>query len=180
MLSGDMVNLRPLSMDDLPARLEMVNNPEVQRVTVGCTVDQNTLNDLKAWLKLVSQDPFSMQWAVETKDGKYIGDIDLHSINVIRGEAWISPMIGDPDYMQNPAYRREAIALAAQYAFQEKNIERLAIDLPDVDEQGLHILDEMGFRRVEEMEFDMLTGVKTVTLELHPQDMKPPLRQMRA
>ena len=153
-------------------RLEMVNDPEVQRLYVGAIVDQNTRFDMESWYYSLKEDPFSEQWAIETKDGTYIGDIDLHSVHVIKGEAWISPMIGDLSLNENPAYRREAIQLIAEYAFREHGVERLQIDLPSTDLQGLQILQELGFEVIEETEFDFIHDVQTVTLVVTPQTLR--------
>lgn len=137
--------------------------------TIGLKIDPNTEEDIESWLELVSQDPYSEQWSIDTRDGKYIGDIDIHSIHVVWGEAWISPMIGDLDYIADHEYRREAMVLVATYLFHKKGITRLLIDIPSIDRQGINIVQELGFQQVEEMELDVLTGVKTVTFELRPQ-----------
>jgi len=170
-LTGTFVDLRPLEESDLDRRLEMVNNDEVQKIYIGRTVDKNTKFDLESWYHSLKEDPFSEQWAIDTKDGTYVGDIDLHSIHVIRGEAWISPMIGDLELNENPAYRREAIELIANYAFEEREVERLQIDVPSTDRQGLDILKELGFAVIEETEFDFIHDVQTVTLLVTPQTL---------
>lgn len=172
-LTGQFVDLRPLCEDDLEERLEMVNNREVQKLYIGAPADQNTKFDLENWFYSLQEDPFSEQWAIETKDGKYIGDIDLHSIHVIRGEAWISPMVGDMDLVENPAYRREAVELITAYAFNHLEIETVQIDIPSTDRQGIETLKELGFTINEETDFDFIHDVQTVTLAVTPQTLQP-------
>lgn len=167
-LDGKFVDLRPLLESDLDRRLEMVNDREVQKLYIGVAADTNTKFDMESWFYALQEDAFSEQWAIETKDGKYIGDIDLHSINVIKGEAWISPMIGDLEFTLTPAYRREAIELIAEYAFASHGIEKLLIDIPSTDRQCLEILDELGFVIIEESQFDFIHDVQTVTLAVTP------------
>lgn len=167
-LDGKFVTLRPLLESDLDRRLEMVNDREVQKLYIGVVGDTNTKFDMESWYYALQEDKFSEQWAIETKDGKYIGDIDLHSINVIKGEAWISPLIGDLEFVAVPSYRREAIELIADYAFAKHGVERLLIDIPSTDRQGIEILQELGFVVIEETEFDFIHDVQTVTLELTP------------
>jgi len=171
-LTGQFVDLRPLAESDLPERLEMINDPKVQELYIGTLADKNTMFDLENWYHALKEDPFSEQWAIETKDGKYIGDIDLHSVNVIKGEAWISPMIGRLEFTESPAYRREAIQLITEYAFRHHGIEKLQIDLPSTDKQGLEILRELGFEVVEESEFDFIHEVQTVTLAVKPETFR--------
>lgn len=167
-LTGKFVDLRPLAESDLPERLEMVNDPKVQELYIGALADKNTMLDLENWFHALKEDPFSEQWAIETKDGQYIGDVDLHSLNVIKGEAWISPMIGRLEFTESPAYRREAIELITAYAFERHGIEKLQVDLPSTDKQGLQILQELGYEIIEESEFDFIHEVQTVTLAVTP------------
>lgn len=172
-LTGKFVDLRPLSESDLARRLEMVNHPDVQRLYIGALADQNTPFDMESWFHSLQEDPFSEQWAIETKDGKYIGDIDLHSIHVIKGEAWISPMIGDLEFTVTPAYRREAIWLITDYALVEHGVERVMIDMPSTDRQGIEIVKELGFTVIEETEFDFIHDVQTVTLQVTAETLQP-------
>src|SRR5690606_38965116 len=147
---------------------------------IGAPGDTNTRFDMQRWGDALQEDPVSEQWAIETKDGEYIGDIDLHSIHVIRGEAWITPMVGDLRYLTTPDYRREAIALITEYAFSHHGVEKLLIDIPSTDQQGLEILRELGFAVVEEMLFDFLHDVYTVTMAVTPATFRRPSRARRA
>lgn len=171
-LIGTFVDLRPLAETDLDRRLEMVNDDEVQTLYIGARADKNTRFDMETWFHALKEDQFSEQWAIVTKDGKYIGDIDLHSIHVIKGEAWISPMIGDLDFVKTPTYRKEAIELICAYAFEQHDVQRVQIDIPSTDMQGLEVLDELGFKVIEESEFDFIHDVQTVTLALGRGELK--------
>jgi hypothetical protein len=64
--------------------------------------------------------------------------------------------------------------LIAAYAFREKSVDRLSIDLPDNDTQGIQLLTELGFRQEDEAGSDLLTGVETITMELVPADLVQP------
>src|SRR5690606_41821701 len=94
-LRGENIRLRPLRREDLPRRLEMVNDPEVQRLRVGVPADQNTLEDLEMWVYLVSQGPPSELWAVATADGPYVRDIDFHSIHEVPVGAGVPVLLGE-------------------------------------------------------------------------------------
>lgn len=168
-IHGLWVDLRPLRREDLAKRLEMANNPDVQRMTVGVLADESSKADMENWFFMMGHDPYSEQWAVLNKSGEYIGDIDFHSIHVMPGEAWISPMIGHPAAMKEAQYRREAIALIAAYAFSEKQVQKLCIDVPNTDQQGIDILTSLGFELTEETLFEIFTNTKILTYELRPE-----------
>lgn len=171
LLQGVSVSLRPLEREDLTERIKMVNDPEVQRFTIGMPADENTEFDILSWYQMVSEDPYSEQWAIVC-NGRYIGDIDLHSIGVMGDEAWMSPMFGDPNTRENSDVQREAFRLIAEYAFQEKGVAALRIDIPDVDQVGIRALEELGFELEEAFEFDMFTGAQTLTYSVTPSTLR--------
>ena len=169
---GRGVRLRPLRREDLPKRLDMINDPEVQRLWIGVPADQNTLEDLEIWFYLVNQDPYSEQWAIEAPDGRYIGDIDLYSINQARKEAAMSVMLGDKAYWPADA-RRDILVTALRYALEDKGLRRITMEVPDSDREGLQLLQELGFRVVDEYELDIFEGVNELTLELLAENFNP-------
>lgn len=165
MPGGSGIRLRRLTRDDLERRLEMVNDPELQRLNIGVPADPNTLEELQSWFHMLSEDPYSEQWAIETAEGRYIGDFDLHSIDAARGRAWLSSYFGDKDYLGDDV-RREAYEAILRYALHDKGLSRITITLPTTDRQGIALLEDLGFRAVEEAELDIFEGVNEVTLDL--------------
>lgn len=172
MIRGKQFRLRPLTMDDMPARVEMVNDPEAQTLWVGVPADKNTLEDMESWFWMLSQGPASEQWAIETSDGRYVGDIDLHSIDEIRQEAWFTPMWGDP-VCRTAEARHDILVTFIRYAFEEKGLRRLSIQIADSDPVGVELLQKLGFTIVDRVEFDFLEQVDELTLQLNAADFRP-------
>src|SRR5690554_3214175 len=168
-LQGRRVRLRPLRKEDLPRRLEMINDPQVQELWIGVPADKNTLDDVEMWWYLLQEGPPSEQWAIETEDGRYVGDIDFHSIDEARKEAWFTPMFGEKSLFDEE-YRRDILETFLRYAIEEKGMRRLSIQIADSDEVGVRLLQELGFRIVDRMEFDILEGVDELTMELDAED----------
>lgn len=171
-LESEQFRLRPLTKEDLPARLEMVNNPDVQTLWVGVPADRNTMEDMESWFWLVQQGPASEQWAIETKAGRYVGDIDLHSLDTVRKEAWFTPMWGDPVCHPAPA-RREILRTFIEYVFAEKDVQRLSIQIADSDPVGVALLQELGFKVVDQSQLDYLEDVNELMMQLEAGDYKP-------
>lgn len=165
LLYGQYVVLRPLTREDLERRLQWVNDPEVQKAWVGVTTAPNAPEDMRAWFHLVSEDPLSEQWAIELGGTGYAGDIDLHSIDPVRKEAWITPLFGASEVRQ-PAVRRDALATIARYAFDDKQLESLWAQIPDTDGETIAALQELGFEQVEQTLLDFIEGVNELTLVL--------------
>lgn len=172
MLEGEQFRLRTLTKEDLPARLEMVNDEKVQTLWVGVPADKNTLEDMESWFWMLGQGPPSEQWAVETKAGRYVGDIDLHSVDTVRKEAWFTPMWGDP--VCHPAEaRRDILRTFVQYVLAEKDVSRLSIQIADSDPVGVQVLQELGFRIVDRVQFDFLEDIDELTLQLDAGEFAP-------
>lgn len=168
-LQGERICLRPLERGDLPRRLEMVNDPAVKRLMTGVSADDTSEMDMYIWFDLYSDDPFSEQWAILTETGTYIGDIDLHSIGVLGNEAWINPLFGSEAVWNDYELRLEVLAIVARYAFEEKGVDAVHIDIPDVDTVGIRILQELGFEETDTYDLDMFTGVQLHTFSVTPE-----------
>lgn len=172
MLQGKQFRLRPLTMEDMPARLEMINDEEAQTLWIGVPADKNTLEDMQSWFWMLGEGPASEQWAVETGDGRYVGDIDLHSIDGVRKEAWFTPMWGDPICRTEEA-RQDILTTFLRYVFDEKDVERLSIQIADSDPVGVDLLQKLGFDVVDKVEFDFLEQINELTMQLDKTNFRP-------
>ncbi len=171
-ITGRGCRLRPLRRDDLPRRLEMINDPDVQRLWHGVPGDPNTLEDLQVWYHMVKEDPYSEQWAIETPDGRYVGDVDLHSIDRVRREAALSVMLGDKACWAGE-FRRDVLVTTLRYALEDKGLQRITMEVPGNDEVGLRLLQELGFRIIDRIELDFIEGIEELTLALDAPDFSP-------
>jgi len=171
-LFGKHVVLRPLTRDDLDLRLKWVNDPEVQRMSVGITTSGNDEYDMRVWFHMVSEDPLSEQWAVELADaqGVYAGDVDLHSI--MGGEATISPLFADPRIRPRPM-RQDVLETILRYGFEQKGLQTVWAQIPDTDRDTLAVMEQLGFERVEVALLDFIEGVSEVTLRLDRAVFRP-------
>lgn len=170
-LKGARVRLRPLREADLPERLVMNNDPDVQIRTVGEKVGASRLSDLQDWWRTLSADSHGQLWAVETRDGVYIGDLDLHSIGLqppgAPRHAWINPFFGRKEYWI-PELEKEACSLLLDYARDVLHLQQVSMELL-ATEPLVPILRSLGFVQTE-----CLTGgaggidVLTLTLDLRP------------
>lgn len=168
-LSGRRVRLRCLSEADLPARLAMTNDPEVQLATVGMTVGERTPYDIRSWFRTLAQDPQSRQVAMEDETGRYIGDFDVHSIDPVHDEAWVEPMLGDPVLRrQGPdaaaAYLADGLETLLAYLFGEMGLERVMVECLSTNPVLHRVLESLGF--TEQGQIDHLNGVVSHVMEL--------------
>lgn len=165
-LQGDRVRLRPLERSDLPERLRMVNDPVVKRLSTGVSADDTSELDMYVWFDMYSEDPYSEQWAIEDDAGRYVGDIDLHSIGVMGNEAWINSLFGSEALWSDRALRTDVMRVILQYAFRQKGVDAVHIDIPDLDTVGIAVLKELGFEQTDTYDLDMFTGVQLHTFSV--------------
>jgi RimJ/RimL family protein N-acetyltransferase len=64
------------------------------------------------------------QFAIETKEGKHIGNCTYYGINSDKGEAELGIMIGDRAYWDK-GYGTDAIAALLEYVFEKTKLHRL-------------------------------------------------------
>jgi len=155
-LPNGRVKLRPLRQEDLPARLAMSNDPEVQRRTLGDEIgEDSSLADMENWFKTLAADRHAELWAVETNDGIYIGDIDLHSIGMQPPgqprQAWINPFFGNKEYW-NRGLEKDALAAIITHARADLGIEKLSLEIMESDRAMVEAAQELGFRLEERVE----------------------------
>lgn len=171
-LEGKRVRLRPLERSDLPARLKMVNDPAVQRFSTGVRGDETSETDMYIWFDLYSEDPYSEQWAIVDHEGRFLGDMDLHSIGVMGNEAWLIPMFADESLWNDQSIRTEAMELILRYVFEQKGVDAVHIDVPSTDAVGIEILKALGFERTDAFELDVFNHVWQYTYSVTPEMLR--------
>lgn len=155
-LFGERVRLRPLRREDLPERLALEADPEVQLRTLGEeTGEVSGLAGLEEWFSVLAGDPRSEQWAVEADDGTYIGDLDLHSIGLQPpGEpchAWLNAFFGRREYWGR-GLEEDAVRTLLVHARRDLGVERISTEILETDSDLLRVLERVGFRLEERLE----------------------------
>ena len=79
------------------------------------------------------------------EDDRLVGFARLHRIGWTNGYASIQLGIGDPADRRK-GYGREALSLLLRYAFEELNLYRLAVQIPEYNQPGLALFQEAGFQ----------------------------------
>ncbi|BAS25899.1 GNAT family N-acetyltransferase [Limnochorda pilosa] len=169
-LHGRLVRLRPLRVEDMTLRTLWSNDPETHRRTLGVEVDPRTEEDLRRWFATLAHDPRSEQWAIELPDAGYVGDLDLHGINPVAREAWVIPFVGEPR-ARRPEVLEDALRTLAGYAFREKELDRLQVEVLDQDPDTADVLRKMGFQHVDAI--DNMNGTHSLIFEIERAGLKP-------
>lgn len=98
MLSGEKVNLRLLRDDDLERRVAWLNDAETVSLFTGVRSGKPyDLSDAARWRHNLEADTTAMIWAIETKDDRHIGDVDIHSVDRFYRSGKLTILIGAKD-----------------------------------------------------------------------------------
>ena len=86
----------------------------------------------------------SRRFAIETLDGKHIGNCSFYNINKTRGEAELGIMIGDHAYW-NKGYGTDAVTLLLNYIFGETRLKRVHLKTLETNRRAQECFRKCGF-----------------------------------
>lgn len=148
-LAGEKVNLRPLRDDDLWGRVEWLNDAEILKLFTG-TVPSRTysISDAERWRRNLEADISTIVWAIDTKTGRHIGDIDLHSIDHGAHTAKLTILIGDRAFW-NDGYGSDTIRTVLLFAFLSMSLWTLTLRVYDFNLRAVRCYERCGFKRID-------------------------------
>ena len=96
MIEGKKVNLRALEKDDIKKAIKWINDPEV--IKYLSMVFPISMAEEEKWFDDYLKRKDDKIFAIDTKDGKYIGNIGLHKMDWINRKVMLGIMIGEKEY----------------------------------------------------------------------------------
>jgi RimJ/RimL family protein N-acetyltransferase len=146
-ISGEKVSLRPLRNDDLAHRVEWLDDSETMFLFTGIRPGRGyKMSDAERWRKSVEADPLAKVWAVETKDGFHIGDVDLHDIDRSNHSARLTILIGD-EGSRNQGYGTDAVRTILRHAFTSLGLASVSLRVCDFNARAVRCYEKCGFVR---------------------------------
>jgi RimJ/RimL family protein N-acetyltransferase len=84
------------------------------------------------------------RFAIETLDGKYIGNCGYYNVDNLQKETEIGIMIGDREYW-GKGYGSDAVATLVRYIFQEVGLERIRLYTLTTNVRAQRCFEKCGF-----------------------------------
>jgi RimJ/RimL family protein N-acetyltransferase len=143
-LTGDKVRLRPKRLRDA------LNDYQWRKDAELCRLDatQPTNSSFEDYLKLAAGAPScssqSCHFAIETLDGKHIGNCSYFGIDEANGDAEIGIMIGDKAYW-NRCYGTYAMRTVLNYIFSQTSLKRIHLKTLDWNIRAQKCFEKCGF-----------------------------------
>lgn len=144
-ITGKMVRLRPLTIMDLPKMAVWNGDDEVQ-VFVDCNLP-DSLSELERWFYENVPNRHYQIFAIETHDGRVIGDLELDHINWNKQEAEIRIRIGDKESW-GKGYGTEALQRMLEYCFREKSFKRIYLRVYQFNRRAIRCYLKNGFKQI--------------------------------
>ena len=145
MIEGKLVNVRASEMTDLERLCRWINDREVTRFV--SMRYQMSLAAEEAWLRgrtsaLMAYGDVS--FAIETKDGRHIGNCGLHQATPENRAASLGIMIGEKDCWSQ-GYGSDAVRTLMRFGFDEMNLHRIELHVYDFNERAIAAYRRCGF-----------------------------------
>lgn len=148
-LAGNKVHLRAMNNDDLKRRTNWMNDAETMRFFAGVPpIREYLIGDAKRWRCDTEADPYTIIWAIESIDGRHIGDVDLHGIDYNARSAKLAILIGDKEYW-NKGCGTDTIRTILRYAFTKLCLETVHLKVFNFNSRAIRCYEKCGFIRLE-------------------------------
>lgn len=145
MIEGTRVNLRAIEMTDLERCQRWINDREVtrhlaMRYPISMAAEET-------WLRELTSKPMSFDaviFAIETKEGRHIGNLDLRDVQSENRASMLGIMIGERDCWSQ-GYGSDAVRTLLAFAFDEMNLNRVELHVFDDNERAIACYVKCGF-----------------------------------
>jgi RimJ/RimL family protein N-acetyltransferase len=161
-VAGDKVRLRDKKLSDVRNDYTWQTDPELIELDAA---ESLTMSFPTYLLEYATQIHYcaGRRFAVETADGKHIGNCTYYDVNEDRGEAELGIMIGDRDYW-NKGYGTDAVAALVNHIFLNTKLERIHLKTLDWNLRAQRCFEKCGFKSCGRLYHD---GYSFVVMELY-------------
>ncbi len=164
MISGTKIRLRNKKLSDARNDYTWQTDAELAQLDATPVLSSGFTEYLLdyAW-GLRFSSPTRRRFAIETIDGKHIGNCSYYDINETEGEAELGIMIGNRDYWDKD-YGTDAVITLINYVFQQTNLNRIYLKTLDSNARAQKCFKKCGFTPHGHMARD---GYNFVLMELY-------------
>ncbi len=164
MIIGTKIKLRRKGLTDAPNDYTWRSDRELAQLDACPPLAISFSRYLSGYAGELRYPSFSNQhFAIETLDGKHIGNCSCYNVSEVKGEAELGVMIGNRDYWDE-GYGTDAVITLVSYAFREKNIKRIYLKTLDSNTRAQKCFRKCGFILYGRLNRD---GYNFVLMELH-------------
>ena len=145
MLKGKKVVLRAKRIEDAANDYAWRSDEELARLDAALTLRIPYRNFLTSYTDEISRtSPRRQRFAVETRDGRHIGNCMYYNVDRGKGEAELGIMIGDRDYWDQ-GYGGDTVATLLQHMFNTMGLQRVYLNTLEWNVRAQRCFEKCGF-----------------------------------
>jgi len=164
MIVGGKVRLRGKKLDDAVNDYAWQTDEELTRLDAVPALTMTFPDYLSGYaVELRNPDSDRHLFAIDTLDGKHIGNCVYYNVSESRGETELGVMIGNRDY-RDQGYGTDAVAALADYIFRQTNINRIYLKTLEPNGRAQKCFCNCGFISYGRLVRD---GYNFVLMEIH-------------
>lgn len=150
-IKAERIILRDKRIEDAAADYAWRTDEELARLDATKPLKM-TLRDFKSFSKdeLRYTNPSSRRYALETMEGRHIGNCMYYDIDERRGQAELGIMVGDRDYWDN-GYGTEAVDAMLTHIFTHTSMDRVYLHTLEWNIRARRSFAKSGFREIKEV-----------------------------
>ena len=157
MIEGTIVNLRAPDMADLERNHRWINDREVTRFLGGQARYLMSMAAEEAWMRGVCERQQTYErvfFAIETKDGRHIGNTNFFNSSAEQRRAELGIMIGDRACWSR-GFGTDALRTLVGFGFDEMNLYRIVLQVFSYNPRAIACYRKVGFVEEVRMRQDM-------------------------
>jgi RimJ/RimL family protein N-acetyltransferase len=167
MISGDKVKLREKRLADAAEDYAWLTDAELAALDAAPLSTTTFPQYLASYTSDLRYPPtIRHQFAIETREGKHIGNCTYYGIDSDKGEAELGIMIGDRDYWDK-GYGADAIATLLEYVFEKTRLNRLYLKTLVDNKRAQKCFAKCGFTPYGHLKKD---GYSFILMELNREE----------
>lgn len=144
-LSGRLVDLRPVELDDLPRMQRWINDPDTRRGLLN--VRAWSAHAERRFIEGMADRPDDLTLAIVARRGRrHVGVIGLHPINWTDRHATYGILIGEP-VQRRRGFASDATRLILEHAFNTLNLHRVQLEVHEFNAGAIACYEKLGFAR---------------------------------
>lgn len=145
---GELVRLRAFTEADIKPSVEFMNDPEIIMNLDDDAPMPQSYETQKEWFekqRKEHKDYKDFFWAIETKDGKFIGGCGVNHMDRKNRVARVGIFIGDKQY-QDKGYGTDAMRVLLKFLFEEYNVNKVKLSVFDYNRRAIRSYEKCGFQ----------------------------------
>jgi RimJ/RimL family protein N-acetyltransferase len=148
LFSGQLVNLRAFTDDDIKPSVSFINDTEIILNLDDDAPMPQSYETQKAWFEEMRKEKKKYGdffWAIDTKDGKFIGGCGVNHMDRKNRVARVGIFIGDREYL-GKGYGTDAMKVLLEFLFEEYNANKVKLSVFDYNKRAIRSYEKCGFQ----------------------------------